>query len=110
MLISFVYPTRIHEVGRLSMIWDSGRDMSPTKNWQSLRCGASVYYPASQKPKCIIHFVGGFIAGRFPVFSYIDMLEALGEAGCIVVATKVSLALYLPVFAPFRGYFLIVYA
>ena len=70
------------------MVWDSTDYLM--KDWIRLRCGVSVYFPPNEKPRCIVHFVGGFLVGRFPVLSYLDMLEAIGKSGCIVIATKVS--------------------
>lgn len=53
-------------------------------NWRDIS-GSSVLIP--QEPKAIIHFLGGaFVAGA-PQFTYRWLLEELGNAGYLVVAT-----------------------
>ncbi|MEO0949091.1 MAG: DUF1350 family protein [Cyanobacteria bacterium J06641_5] len=55
-------------------------------DWQEI-ASCWTFGPRSQKTKAIIHFLGGAFVGTAPQLSYRWLLEQLGRAGYLVIAT-----------------------
>lgn len=90
---SFVYHSHVSERRHhvLNVWGQPGLDVDILKNWIKVN-GTPVLLPRPKEPiKAIVHFIGGFLVGKFSPLTYNDMLEYLGDRGYVIIATPIPL-------------------